>query len=90
MTASFEGIPEGAVTSENCKKKQKVIRGTDWKWGPQDEDDNGLPGTGVIDRCRTKKQWVKVKWNGYRKKYSYRMGAEEAFDLFYGSNGSNK
>ena len=86
------------VTLKNCQVGKSVKRGRDWgmmgggkkkEWKDQDLE-NGLPGTGVIDRCRTKKQWVKVKWNGYRKKYSYRMGAEEAFDLFYGSNGNNR
>ena len=57
----------------------KVIRGPNWQWGNQDFSGIGEivgPGYGDLE------DWCQVEWpNGTR--YFYRVGAENAFDLYY-------
>jgi hypothetical protein len=61
----------------------KVVRGRDWEWGNQDDNNIGT----IIDK--SSEGWVKVKWdnkdyrNSYRIGATYRIGANGKYDLYY-------
>ena len=55
----------------------RVVRGKDWKWGEQDSSGEG---TVVENNSGHKVGWLRIKWdNGST--HSYRMGADDCFDL---------
>ena len=54
----------------------KVVRGRDWSW--RDQDGNGV---GTILGLSSQ-GWVTVKWNNGDQN-SYRIGAEDKYDLYY-------
>jgi hypothetical protein len=60
----------------------KVVRGKDWSWGYQGADAE----YGIIDKIKFG-GWVKVTWydkdGNYLSSNSYRMGAEDKYDLSY-------
>lgn len=64
----------------------KVQRGKHWRWGSQDEGSEGLGGT-VVEVVSWRKghveggQGVRVVWSATNRCYTYRYGAEGAFDV---------
>ena len=60
----------------------KVVRGKDWSWGYQGADAE----YGIIDKIKFG-GWVQVTWydkdGNYLSSNSYRMGAEDKYDLSY-------
>ena len=67
------------VTEDNWKKGDKVVKGPDWSWGNQAENAE----YGIILEC-SEDGWVRVEWqNPHKHTNSYRVGAEDAFDLYF-------
>jgi E3 ubiquitin-protein ligase HECTD1 len=66
-----------AVTRENFREGLRVVRGKDWKW---DDQDGGAGKVGVTSKDSSD-GWCKVAWEGKQSTNSYRIGADNAFDL---------
>jgi hypothetical protein len=70
------------VMVTNPSVGDKVVRGKDWSWGYQGADAE----YGIIDKIKFG-GWVQVTWydkdGNYLSSNSYRMGAEDKYDLSY-------
>ena len=70
------------VMVTNPSVGDKVVRGEGWSWGSQDRDAE----YGIIDKIKFG-GWVQVTWydkgGNYLSSNSYRMGAEDKYDLSY-------
>ena len=65
------------VTKQNVKLDDKVVKGRDWRWDSQ----GGFSRYGTVIRNENY-GWVHVLWeNGETN--SYRIGAEDFFDLYF-------
>ena len=73
------------VTFENCETGKTVSRGKDWMFGDQDQQ-NGIAGTGVITECQSSK-WARVQWNNGNS-YIYHIGGVDSFIIYSGNNKS--
>ena len=74
------------VTSSNCEVGLLVARGNDWKWDNQDFSPiTGKPTSGKITFCGHmglgSGMWAVVQWADGGKENSYRIGAQNAYDL---------
>jgi hypothetical protein len=70
------------VMVTNPSVGDKVVRGEGWSWGSQDKDAE----YGIIDKIKIG-GWARVTWydkdGNYLSSNSYRIGAEDKYDLHY-------
>ncbi len=58
----------------------KVKRGPNWRWGDQD---GGQGRTGTVVALAETPAWARVKWDVGGISNTYRIGADNEFDLSY-------
>lgn len=66
------------LVEDGMKEGDKVVRGSDWKWGNQDG------GSGNIGEVIAVKEngWISVRWSGSKTKPGdYRWGKDGKFDI---------
>jgi hypothetical protein len=78
-------VPGEVVNKDNYRVGARVVRGPHWNWGTQDSSG---PGTlGPMSSSPTG-AWAAVTWADKVTKNSYRIGADNAFDLRYFVDGA--
>ncbi|XP_052248325.1 uncharacterized protein LOC127856260 isoform X4 [Dreissena polymorpha] len=82
MSWTTTGATANASETDAFNVGDVVVRGTDWRYGSQDEDQNGFRQIGKVVAVppQTPPQWVEVEWpGGYSN--TYRVGFEGHWDI---------